>query len=98
MACGAGLASALLGRGPTATGGAMTIRRFLTLAMIAVGAGISANEFAPAQNPPQPDPTATMALPSAGPADPKLRAISLPDGKTMHLLPATLETTQWGWF
>ena len=66
--------------------------------MIAVGAGISANEFAPAQNPPQPDPTATMALPSAGPADPKLRAISLPDGKTMHLLPATLETTQWGWF
>ena len=76
----------------------MTIRRFLTLAMIAVGAGISANEFAPAQNPPQPDPTATMALPSAGPADPKLRAISLPDGKTMHLLPATLETTQWGWF
>ena len=36
--------------------------------------------------------------PSIGPADPKLRAVTLPNGKTMHLLPATLETTQWGWF
>ncbi len=37
-------------------------------------------------------------MPSIGPADPKLRAVPLPGGKTLHLLPATLETTQWGWF
>jgi acetamidase/formamidase len=42
-------------------------------------------------------PTATISLPSAGPADPKLR-LTLAGGKTVHLLPATLETTQWGWF
>jgi len=33
-----------------------------------------------------------------GPADPALRVVALPNGKKMHLLPATLETTQWGWF
>src|SRR5215470_2972491 len=38
------------------------------------------------------------AVPPTGPADPNLRAIPLPNGKRMHLLPATLETTQWGWF
>jgi len=43
-------------------------------------------------------PTATIAYPGVGAADPKLRAINLPNGKKMHLLPATLETTQWGWF
>ena len=43
-------------------------------------------------------PTTTVPQPTSGPADPKLRAIPLPGGKTMHLLPATLETTQWGWF
>jgi len=35
---------------------------------------------------------------SPGPADPALRVVALPGGKKMHLLPATLETTQWGWF
>lgn len=35
---------------------------------------------------------------SPGPADPALRVVMLPGGKKMHLLPATLETTQWGWF
>jgi len=54
---------------------------------------------APAAAPaPQNSPTATIAYPGVGPADPKLRALSLPNGKKMHLLPATLETTQWGWF
>ena len=46
-----------------------------------------------AQNPPAP----TDSL-NPGPADPALRVITLPNGKKMHLLPATLETTQWGWF
>ncbi len=38
------------------------------------------------------------AVPPIGPADPKLQTLPLPNGKRMHLLPATLETTQWGWF
>src|SRR5262245_7653487 len=52
-----------------------------------------------AQTPPAPlSPTTTITLPSAGPPDPALRALPMPNGKRMHLLPATLETTQWGWF
>jgi acetamidase/formamidase len=46
-----------------------------------------------AQNPP----ASTDSL-NPGPADPALRVVALPNGKKMHLLPATLETTQWGWF
>src|SRR3984893_14021501 len=38
------------------------------------------------------------AIPAIGPADPALRVVSLPTGKRLHLLPATLEPTQWGWF
>src|SRR5712691_6793683 len=38
------------------------------------------------------------AVPPTGPTDPNLQTIPLPNGKRMHLLPATLETTQWGWF
>ena len=55
---------------------------------------------APAAAPAYP-PTATITTPgypAAGPADHKLRAVGLPSGKKIHLLPATLETTQWGWF
>jgi acetamidase/formamidase len=50
---------------------------------------------------PQFPPTAsvnTPGYPGVGPADPKLRITTLPNGKKVHLLPATLETTQWGWF
>lgn len=50
---------------------------------------------------PQFAPTTTVTTPGypgVGPADPKLRVVNLPNGKQMHLLPATLETTQWGWF
>jgi acetamidase/formamidase len=46
-------------------------------------------------------PTATVTTPgypAIGPPDPKLRIVNLPSGKKVHLLPATLETTQWGWF
>ncbi len=46
-------------------------------------------------------PTATITTPGypgVGPADPKLRVTGLPSGKKVHLLPATLETTQRGWF
>ena len=50
---------------------------------------------------PQFAPTTTITTPGypgVGPADPKLRVVNLPNGKRMHLLPATLDTTQWGWF
>jgi acetamidase/formamidase len=40
----------------------------------------------------------TQAVPAIGPADPNLQVVLSPDGKKIHLLPATLETTQWGWF
>ena len=46
-------------------------------------------------------PTATITTPGypgVGAADSKLRVVGLPSGKKVHLLPATLETTQWGWF
>ena len=46
-------------------------------------------------------PTATITTPGypgVGPADSKLRVMNLPNGKKLHLLPATLDTTQWGWF
>ena len=39
-----------------------------------------------------------QAVPPIGPADPNLQIVPVPDGKKVHLLPATLETTQWGWF
>ena len=45
-------------------------------------------------------PTATLnsGYPGVGPADPNLRILNLPNGKKLHMLPATLDTTQWGWF
>src|SRR5438445_7906391 len=48
----------------------------------------------------QPAPAAppTQAVPPIGPADPKLQIVPVPEGKKVYLLPATLETTQWGWF
>src|SRR5262245_65353574 len=70
-------------------------RKFIICAMAgAAAAALIAGALAQGQLPP----TATITLPSAGPADPALRMVPLPNGKKMHLLPATLETTQWGWF
>src|SRR5215470_16598240 len=46
-------------------------------------------------------PTATIntpGYPQIGPANPNLRVVNLPSGKRVYLLPATLDTTQWGWF
>jgi acetamidase/formamidase len=49
---------------------------------------------------PQFAPTATLnsGYPGIGPGDSKLRTATLPTGKKIWLLPATLDTTQWGWF
>ena len=51
-----------------------------------------------AQQPPTAAPSAppTQAVPPIGPADPNLQIAPAPDGKKIHLLPATLETTQFG--
>jgi acetamidase/formamidase len=53
---------------------------------------------APAASPFPPTATLGSGYPGVGAADSKLRSVGLPNGKTIHLLPATLETTQWGWF
>jgi acetamidase/formamidase len=76
------------------------------LAHFALGiSGALAAATAFAQTPPAPaspyPPTATLGAgyPGVGgQADAKLRVLALPGGKTLHVLPATLETTQWGWF
>jgi len=63
------------------------------------GAAALAQAAPPAAS--QLSPTATITTPgypAIGPADPGLRIVNSPDGKRVHLLPATLETTQWGWF
>jgi acetamidase/formamidase len=59
----------------------------------------TATPAAPA-TPPIP-PTATITTPGypdLGAADFKLRLVDLPNGKKIYVLPATLDTTQWGWF
>jgi hypothetical protein len=71
--------------------------RTLALAGIAATALLAAGALAQNQ-PPPPGEQATIPSPTPGPPDPALRVINLPNGKRMHMLPATLETTQWGWF
>ncbi len=71
--------------------------------IIAAAALAQTPQPAPPAAPPAPQypPTATITTPgypALGPADPNLRVTSLPNGKKIHLLPATLDTTQWGWF
>ena len=75
-------------------------RAALLAAALAVTATASAQTPAATPAPPYP-PTATITTPgypALGPADSKLRVAGVPGGKKVHLLPATLETTQWGWF
>ena len=69
--------------------------RFVLAGVVAITLVAGASTYAENQ---KAAPSATIPQPTAGPADPKLRALPLPGGKTMHMLPATLETTQWGWF
>jgi acetamidase/formamidase len=86
----------------------MAYARFELALGVALGAAgalstAAALAQAPAPAPPAPQypPTATITTPgypALGPADSKLRVTALPSGKKVHLLPATLETTQWGWF
>jgi acetamidase/formamidase len=81
----------------------------LSCIAFAVGGTLMSSALTLAQTPapsaapaaPQFPPNATITTPGypvLGPADSKLRVVNSPDGKKVHLLPATLETTQWGWF
>ena len=59
--------------------------------------------FAGAQAPPAPGTAATPATvplaPASTPAQEQLRVVPAQHlGRQVHLLPATMETTQWGWF
>src|SRR5262249_45040902 len=77
-------------------------RRLIALATAGgvIGGGwLIATTAIRAQQPPA-APSATLAptVPPIGPVDPNLRVVPTPDGKKVHVLPATLETTQWGWF
>jgi hypothetical protein len=65
-------------------------------AWLIAGTAIRAQQ--PAAPPTAPAAPPTQAVPPIGPADPNLQVALSPDGKKIHLLPATLETTQWGWF
>src|SRR6476661_6496039 len=78
----------------------MQRRGFIVLAVagvIAGGSWFAAGTITRAQQPAAAAPP-TRAVPPIGPADPSLQTVPLPGGKKVHLLPATLETTQWGWF
>src|SRR5262249_1317771 len=69
---------------------------FAAAGLIIRGAWLITASTLPAQHPPAGPPT--QAVQAIGPYDPKLRTVSLPSGKKVHVLPATLETPQWGWF
>src|SRR5262245_61841705 len=82
---------------------------FLSRVALGAGGALMLSAAANAQSsPPGPAPTSLQLAPTAtittpgypapGLADPKLRVLNLPNGRTVHVLPATLETTQWGWF
>jgi acetamidase/formamidase len=80
----------------------MKRRGLIGLAAVGVLAGgwwLVPSSVIQAQQPPTaPAAPPTEAVPPTGPVDPNLRVVPLPNGKKVHLLPATLETTQWGWF
>src|SRR6202048_5260054 len=85
--------STLLSRIALGAGGALILG---TTALLAQTSPAPAPAAAP-----QFPPTATITTPGypgVGPAEPRLPVVNLPNGKKMHLLPATLDTTQWGWF
>src|SRR5262252_9857362 len=71
---------------------------FATAGVIIGGAWLITATAIRAQQQPAPATPPTQAVPQIGPADPNLQTVPLPNGKNIHLLPATLETTQWGWF
>jgi len=94
--------STLLSRFAIGAGGALILGTLTLTAIAPTTMALAQTQPSPAPAAaPQFPPTATIntpGYPGVGPADPKLRITSLPNGKKVYLLPATLETTQWGWF
>jgi acetamidase/formamidase len=76
----------------------MLYRRVMKFALAGAAGAALLMAGAFAQNQPPPGEQATIPSPTPGAPDPALRVVKLPNGKRMHMLPATLETTQWGWF
>ncbi len=92
------LLSKITVRMTVAAGGALIVAA-AALAQNSTSAPPPAPSAAPAAS--QFPPTATITTPGypgVGPADSRLRVANVPNGKKVHLLPATLDTTQWGWF
>jgi Acetamidase/Formamidase family len=71
---------------------------FAAAGVLIGGAWLATATAVRAQQQPVPAAPPTQAVPPVGPADPNLQIVPVPEGKKVHLLPATLETTQWGWF
>src|SRR5260370_17235623 len=84
------------------SGGVSMKRRSIVFAVAGLIIGgawfVGASAIRAQQPAQQPAPAPTQAVPPIGPPDPNLRTVPLPSGKKVHLLPATLETTQWAWF
>jgi acetamidase/formamidase len=74
------------------------MKSFTTLPLAALVCATALAIHSPPAQAQQPASPPAEAIPAIGPADPNLRVVKLPNGKRLHLLPATLETTQWGWF
>src|SRR3954462_1518034 len=94
--------STLLSRFVIGAGGALILGTLTPTAAAPTTMALAKTQPPPAPAAaPQFPPTATIntpGYPGVGAADPNLRVTSLPTGKKMHLLPANLEPTQWGWF
>jgi acetamidase/formamidase len=83
-------------------GGSRTLFRaggFLAAALLLGTSAALAQQPAPTSGPtnPPPPPNPIADSNSRGPLDTALMAVPSPQKKT-HVLPATLETTQWGWY
>src|SRR3954471_10362451 len=94
--------STLLSRFAIGAGGALILGTLTLTAVAPITMALAQTQPSPAPAAaPQFPPTATIntpGYPGVGAADPNLRVTALPSGKKLWVLPATLETTQWGWF
>jgi hypothetical protein len=68
-------------------------------AMLTLLIGLVAAQAPPASPPPPPASAPVPFAPASTPVQEELRLVPAPRfGGQVHLLPATMETTQWGWF
>jgi acetamidase/formamidase len=78
------------------------MRKVFACAAAIAGAAICISNLhaqnAPTAAPFPPTSSLNNGYPGVGPEDLSLRATNAPGGKKVYMLPATFETTQWGWF